>query len=107
MAMLRDLEGRPVKFRQGGDKTGNDAGFADAAGVPADDYERHFGRWSFVPWSLAYSFGFDCFASRDKTANCFRYSLIGRAGVPQKTTPLPRRTFLGRMPLWPPRIVPS
>jgi len=36
---------------------------------------------------------------RASTANSFRYFLIGRAGVPQKTIPFPRITFLLGMPL--------
>jgi hypothetical protein len=37
VSILRDLESSPVKVGQGSDDAGNDAGFADAAGVSADD----------------------------------------------------------------------
>jgi hypothetical protein len=43
VSVLRDFESGPVEGGQGGDKTGNDAGFADFAGVSAD-YENGHGR---------------------------------------------------------------
>src|SRR5260370_40601351 len=48
-----------------------------------------------------------CLADLDMNANALRYSLMGRAGVPQKTMPLPRITFLVGMPLWAPRMAPA
>src|ERR1700678_1906511 len=47
------------------------------------------------------------FAERERNANSLRYSRMGRAGVPQKTTPLPRITFFVGMPLCAPRIAPA
>ena len=41
VSVLSDLEGGPVEARQRGDKTGDDAGLADAAGVSADDENGH------------------------------------------------------------------
>lgn len=58
----------------------------DAAGIPA--------RQSF-------------FESRASAARSFKYCFMGRAGVPQKTIPFPRITFLLGMPLWAPRMAPS
>src|SRR5882724_3334417 len=58
--------------------------------------------------SLLYIFADSAFfVERDKNANSLRYSRIGRAGVPQKTTPLPRITFFDGMPLCAPRIAPA
>jgi hypothetical protein len=36
VSVLSDFEGGPVEVGQGGDDAGDDAGFADAAGVSAD-----------------------------------------------------------------------
>src|SRR5208282_1857124 len=120
VSVLRDLESGPMKIGQGGDEAGNDAGFANAAGVSADDEDRHGSAFGF--WLLAFTlrrgeprlygiFYFDAqrsfLADRDRNANSLRYSRMGRAGVPQKTTPLPRITFLVGMPLCAPRIAPA
>jgi hypothetical protein len=39
--ILRNFQRGPMKFGQGRDKAGYDAGFADATGVSADDESRH------------------------------------------------------------------
>ena len=41
VSVLSDFESGPMEAGQGGDETGNDAGFADAAGVSADDENGH------------------------------------------------------------------
>ena len=41
VSVLGNLEGSPVELRRGSDESGDDAGFADAAGVSADDDEGH------------------------------------------------------------------
>src|SRR3954463_14233217 len=92
MPELRDLHRCPVQLRHRRDQPRNYACFAEVPRVPANDYRRHF-----------YSF----FASLDKVASSFKYSRSGRAGVPQKTTPLPRITLLLGTPHCAPRITPS
>ena len=46
VAVLGDFESGPVEIGQGSDEAGDDAGFADAARVSADDEDGH-GRWGF------------------------------------------------------------
>src|SRR3954451_4268844 len=92
MAELRDLDGRPMKLRHRRDQPRDYARLAEVARVPADDYRCH-----------SYFF----FASLAKVASSFRYSRMGLAGVPQKTTPLPRITLLLGTPDCAPRITPS
>src|SRR5690242_3200292 len=48
VVMLTDLDCHPAAFRQGGDQSGNHAGFAYAARVSADDDEGHEDRRSVV-----------------------------------------------------------
>src|SRR3954463_3106899 len=91
VSVWRDLEGGPVHLGQGGDEAGDDAGFADAARVSADDEDGH-----------AYFF-----AKRDNTASSFRYSRIGRAGVPQNKMPFPRIVLFDGTPHCAPRMAPS
>src|SRR5215475_3973689 len=102
MSVLRDFQRRPVKLRQSSNQASDDTGFAYAAGMAADYDEGHnntspvFSPSPCLP-SDRYSRSF--FRSLARIARSFRYSLIGRAGVPQKTTPFPRITFLLGMPL--------
>jgi hypothetical protein len=51
VSVVSDFESGPMEAGQGGDETGNDARFADVAGVSADDEDGH-GRGS---WLLAIS----------------------------------------------------
>jgi len=44
---------------------------------------------------------------RASTANPFKYSRSGRAGLPQKTTPLPRTVLWDKTPLPDPRMTPG
>src|SRR5260370_36589016 len=85
--------------------------------MPADDDDRHdllsspdmvviHGRWQMHKKKSRDS-GYFPFTSRAKAANCFKYFRTGCAGVPQKATPLPRRTLLGSTPPCPPSITPS
>src|SRR5271170_465164 len=90
--ILRNLHRRPIVFAQRGNQSGHHAGLPHASRVPANHDDRHI--YLFFP-SLA------------SAANCFRYSLTGCAGVPQKATPLPRSTLLGSTPPCPPSITPS
>src|ERR1700683_1579778 len=83
MSVLRDLERRPLVFRQSSDQASDNASLAHAPRMPSDHDDCH--RYSF-------------FASRANAANCFKYSRTGFAGVPQKATPFPRSTLLGRTP---------
>src|SRR5439155_14022645 len=91
MTELRELECRPVASRQLGDQSGNHAGLADTARVPADDNNRHY---SFFP-------------NRARLARLLRYSRSGLAGVPQNAIPLPRKIFFGSAPACPPSNTPS
>ena len=52
--MLRDLEGGPAEFGQGRDQAGDDAGFANAAGMAADDEDGHSALLqALISWLLA------------------------------------------------------
>src|SRR5258706_2752864 len=94
-----------MKIGQRRDQAGNNAGLANASGMAANDDDGHtvvLGSQFSVSQRRE-----SLRAARDKYANSLRYSRIGRAGVPQKTTPFPRITFLDGMPLCAPRIAPS
>src|SRR5581483_7141389 len=73
---LRDLQRRPLIFRQRGDQSRHDASLANIPSVSAHHDRRH------------------------------QDFLVSRASVPQNTTPLPRITFLLGIPLCAPRIAP-
>src|SRR5882724_13498043 len=90
---LRDLHRRPLIFPERSDQSGDHAGLAQVARVSADNDHCHDDYFFF--------------ARRASVANSFRYSRMGRAGVPQKTTPLPRMTLLLGTPHCAPRITPS
>src|SRR5262249_43800570 len=91
MAILGYFHGRPVVFRQSGNKASDDTGLSNIAGMPTDHNDSHY----FL------------FAKRATTASCFKYSRTGRAGVPKNATPFPQNVLLGRTPLCPPSITPS
>src|SRR5262249_50970201 len=95
VSILRDLGGGPMKLGQGRNDAGDNAGFANTARMSANNNQGHGDYFSLLR------------VSRDTPASSFRYCLIGRAGVPQKTTPLPRIVLFDGMPLWAPRITPG
>src|SRR5438270_9431787 len=91
VSILRHLDRQPAIVRHRGDQPGNHARLPHTPRMSANDDNCHY-----FP-----------FANRAKTANCFRYSLIGRAGVPQNNTPFPRTTFPLGTPHCAPKMTPS
>src|SRR3984885_9253871 len=92
LPVLSNFHRSPIVFRQRRNQPHNHAGLPHTSRVPANHHDGH-----------AYLF----FPNRARAANCFRNSLTGCAGVPQKATPLPRSTLLGSTPPCPPSITPS
>src|SRR5581483_5859000 len=90
-----DLGCRPFGSGKTADDLAYQRGLAHMLRLPANNDQGHDAAY-FIPLRLR----------RASVASSFKYSFSGRAGVPHKTIPLPRKTFPLKTPLCPPKIVP-